>query len=254
MTQPHIFIATPAYGAMVTTYYLNSFLQLMAVAGQRDVKLTYRNESHDSLIPRARNRFAGEFMASKEFTHFLFIDADLGFDPEAIYRMLEFDRPVIGGVYPIKNLPLDAAYTSMQKGVEHAEDRALEYVISVDGERMEVDPKGFAPVKAVGTGFMLIKRETFDILKEKYPDRRYQSADTRRVSRAGEHVDEAADEFWAFFDTMIDPDTGTYLPEDWGFCKLCRDAGIPIWADVVSRFTHYGGREYTGSIRHKLGL
>jgi len=67
-------------------------------------------------------------------------------------------------------------------------------------------------------------------------------------------VGEPTDEFWAFFDTMIDPDTGVYLPEDYGFCKLCRDAGIQVWADLLSTFTHYGGREYTGSVRHKLGI
>ena len=254
MATPHLFIATPAYGAMVTTYYLNSLLQLIADAPTKDLNITYKNESHDSLIPRARNRFAGEFMANETYTHFLFIDADLGFDPEAVYRMIAFDKPVVGGVYPIKNLPLSAAHASMSESKDHAEDRALEYVFSKKGDTLTVNKYGFAEVAGVGTGFMLIKRDTFDQLKTAYPERRYVDATIRRVGKGGEDIGESANEFYAFFDTMIDEDTGTYLPEDWGFCKLCRDAGIPIWADLISSFTHYGGREYTGSIRHKLGI
>ena len=41
---------------------------------------------------------------------------------------------------------------------------------------------------------------------------------------------------------MIDPATGTYLSEDFAFCKRWTDIGGEIWADLESRSTMSGRR------------
>jgi len=38
-----------------------------------------------------------------EATHFLFIDADITWDPHDILKLLMADKPIVGGIYPIKN-------------------------------------------------------------------------------------------------------------------------------------------------------
>ena len=36
------------------------------------------------------------------YTHLLFIDADIGFSEKSIFRMLDFDKDVVAGIYPRK--------------------------------------------------------------------------------------------------------------------------------------------------------
>jgi len=47
---------------------------------------------------------------------------------------------------------------------------------------------------------------------------------------------------------MIDPATGTYLSEDFSFCKRWTDMGGEIWADLESRLTHVGTMSFRGDI------
>ena len=58
----------------------------------------------DSLVTRCRNDCVAVFLANPRFTH-LFIDADIGFAPEAAFRLLLADRDVVAGVYPLSAAP-----------------------------------------------------------------------------------------------------------------------------------------------------
>jgi hypothetical protein len=52
------------------------------------------------------------FLSNPLFTHLFFIDADIGFSPEAAFRLLLCDRDVAGGVYPLKREDWPAAGVS----------------------------------------------------------------------------------------------------------------------------------------------
>jgi hypothetical protein len=54
------------------------------------------------------------------------------------------------------------------------------------------------------------------------------------------------------FETMIEPETGQYLSEDYAFCRRWRDLGGEIWADMEERLTHAGTAFYTGSLMEAL--
>jgi len=47
---------------------------------------------------------------------------------------------------------------------------------------------------------------------------------------------------------MIDPATGTYLSEDFAFCKRWTDIGGEIWADLESRLDHVGPSVFRGDV------
>jgi hypothetical protein len=51
------------------------------------------------------------------------------------------------------------------------------------------------------------------------------------------------------FETMIEPETGEYLSEDYAFCRRWRDLGGEIFADFASRLTHVGHASYEGSLK-----
>ncbi len=53
---------------------------------------------------------------------------------------------------------------------------------------------------------------------------------------------------FALFECMIDPKTGTYLSEDFAFCKRWTDIGGEIWADLESRLDHVGPSVFNGDI------
>ena len=98
-----IFIGTPCYGGMITADYFKSCMQLAALAASKKIELQFGTIGNESLITRARNTLVQLFMDG-DYTHLLFIDADLAFNPEAVIRMLEFDKDVVTGIYPRKTI------------------------------------------------------------------------------------------------------------------------------------------------------
>ena len=52
---------------------------------------------------------------------------------------------------------------------------------------------------------------------------------------------------FALFDCIIDPETGTYLSEDYSFCLRWRKIGGEIWIDGTSQLTHSGPYQFVGS-------
>jgi len=53
---------------------------------------------------------------------------------------------------------------------------------------------------------------------------------------------------FALFECLIDPATGTYLSEDFAFCKRWTDIGGEIWADIQSSLDHVGPSVFHGDI------
>jgi len=47
---------------------------------------------------------------------------------------------------------------------------------------------------------------------------------------------------------MIDHATGTYLSEDFSFCRRWTDIGGEIWADLESRLDHVGPSVFQGDV------
>lgn len=94
----HVMVATPAYGSMVHTDYLQSLLRL-GYAGVPFSLLTIGNES---LVTRARNSLLSRFHHDQRSTHLLFLDADVGLPPEGLKAMLAEGCDVIGAPVALK--------------------------------------------------------------------------------------------------------------------------------------------------------
>jgi hypothetical protein len=75
-----IFIGTPCYGGMITADYFKSVLQLTALAATKKIELQFGTIGNESLITRARNTLVQLFMDESQYTHLLFIDADIAFN------------------------------------------------------------------------------------------------------------------------------------------------------------------------------
>ncbi len=234
---PHLFVATPCYGGVLGHRYLHGVLALMMEAAARGIPLQVETLARESLIPRARNRLAATFLAHRDATHLLFIDADIGFAPASVWRLLDASADIAAGLYPLKTLDWDAAAAARARAGELITTAPLRYVGKpCEGEALR-KRDGFVTADYAGTGFMLIRRNVFERLAAAHPDLAYDAS----------HESDRATAAHAFFDCMIDPETRHYLSEDYAFCRRWRALGGEIWLDTVSALSHTGVHEFCGN-------
>ena len=226
--QIKLFIATPAFGHQVTTNYANSLLKFVSTPHPRlAVSSAIHMQSGMALVTQARNNCVAYFLNS-ECTHFLFIDADIGFEPEAIYRLIEKDVPLCLTPYPVKG---------------YGKDYQLQFIVHFpDKDNVRIQKDGFTEITAGPTGFMMIKREVFEKLAEKYPERK-----TVNKQLVGNKVETMEKGWYTFFETAQDPENG-YLGEDIAFCRLWTNIGGKIYADTQTPLTHFGSHAFHGSL------
>jgi len=174
-----IFIGTPCYGGMVTINYFESCLRLIEEASKKNIGLQFGTIGNESLVTRARNTLVQLFMDHSEYTHLLFIDADIGFNERTVVRMLELDEEVVTGVYPRKTIDWTKVIRKVKEKPNIKENEllasSLQYNLNVKNpEHVEVK-KGFIKVLDGATGFMLIKRQVFEKMAKAYPELKFKS-------------------------------------------------------------------------------
>jgi hypothetical protein len=245
MSKPriHLVIGTPCYGGLVTNLYASSLMKLQHACAKRgDVDLTVLMLGGDALITRARQDITAQFLETATATHLLFIDADIGFEPDQVFRLLDFDADMVAGVYPTKRHDWKKAAAAAKGGREPMESDSLCYVLEFESLEKAGERNGFCKVRYAGTGFLIVKRETLLKMNEKYPELQY-----AREHRAQDSLRDSKFRF-ALFNCMIDEATGTYLSEDFSFCRRWTDMGGEIWADLQSRLIHVGPVQFNGNV------
>ena len=244
-----ILVGTPCYSGTVTVSYMISLFNMTNKLNSEGVPVDIMTPAHESLITRGRNFIANEFLRQEQYSHLLFIDSDIGFSPDTASRYLRADKDIVCGIYPLKYLNIEKLRTIPSNVPEaDAEAASLKYTVRFK-PGTNVDENGFRSVEYGSTGFMLIKRQVLVAMAEAYPELKY------KYSYASTY-DHMYDNY-AFFDTVIDPETRDYLPEDYAFCKRWTSLGGEVYADIFSKFTHVGTHVYSGDYatfltRHEL--
>jgi hypothetical protein len=243
--QPFIYLATPCYGGTINLKYMHAVLALQEACRARGIGLHIDLMGGDALITRARSRLAAQFLAHGEATHILFCDADIGFAPENVFRLLDADKAVIAAVCPMKHIDWDRARLAGKADAPDMMAASIGYVvrfIPTPDNSVEVE-NGIAKVAYGGTGFLMIARTAMQRIVDAHPE---------LTARMGDMGDGLAAEAPMVFETMIEPETGQYLSEDYAFCRRWRDLGGEIWADFEARLTHVGPTAFTGSLMEAL--
>jgi hypothetical protein len=210
-----IFLATPCYGGQALAIYMRSLMPLRAAFAARRVGLHLELGGGEALIGRARAAMLAQFLASTS-SHLLFVDADIGFAPDAVFRLLDAQGDVVGGVYPRKAQPRHGPL-------------ALEFDPLSPAD--PVGPDGFCRVASIGAGFLLISRNAAQRLTDAHPELR---------ARLGDVQDVGAVSAAMVFDPLIDPASGRYLADHQAFCHRWRALGGEIWADLRAGLGHVG--------------
>jgi hypothetical protein len=152
------------------------------------------------------------------FESMMFIDSDIGFDPQDALRLLARPGPVVCGIYTKKG----------QRGLtSHFVEGVVEVLFGPDAA-------GLYPVQYAATGFLRIKaavlRQMIDELKLPLCN-----------SKWGRGL-------WPFFMPLIVPHDGDklhYLGEDWAFSHRLGQIGVTPLADTSFRLWHWGRYGYS---------
>ena len=214
----HLHIGIPCYGGMVSEPTMTSFIRFTLLAQQAGLNWSLDTMVNESLVTRARNNLMAKMMTNKQATHFMFIDADIRFQPESILQMLAYDKEVIGGLYPKKALPVNYVIN-------------LKPQTKIQGDIFTVD--------TMGTGFLLFKRNVYEKLIEAHPECKY--VDDVGLGKQFEPM------MYSIFDCKID-ERGHYLSEDWLFCRRWQELGGEIWGHSKVLLNHVGHYEYAGDL------
>jgi hypothetical protein len=243
MADIQLVVATPCFGGQVSSIYAASLFKLqIALRSYADIKLKLEMQQNDALITRARANLVAAFLDDPAATHLLFIDADIGFEPEQVLRLIACGADVCAGVYPIKRIDWEKVRQTLAAGLPEPSAAALHYVLEVEDPN-RVETRGeFVRVRYAGTGFLMIRRPALEKMCE-----RYQSLRFRADHNYGDALAGSAHRV-ALFDCMIDPETGVYQSEDFAFCRRWIDMGGEIWADLASRLSHVGPTTYEGNL------
>jgi hypothetical protein len=215
-----VMIGLPSYDYKVSSKLAISLASFCVQATQHGVDVQICNISGCSVVSRVRNLIASDFLSS-ECTDLMFIDSDINFNAEDIFRLMAWNTDPKKGIVA---------------GIPVARKKGQVYFSTLDTDEDDsilMDKMGLVRAKRVATAFMMIRREVFESLKEAHPEWVYH--DEKKVG----------DEMIAFFDFALKD--GNYIGEDYLFCDRAREQGFEVWIDPTIKLGHMGTIEFEGS-------
>ena len=220
-----VHVATPAYDGKVDSEFASSMLMAGQLCSLNMIEVSTAIIGNGAFIEIARNVLVKEFLESetlKNFTHFLFVDSDLQFEPRAIAGLVRSGLPVSCGAYRRRQEPVSypIRWTPMPKKKEKEPDR-----LWMNGGWLRCD--------RVPTGFLCIERGVL----EKMTERAIERGNVILLPDKGPTP-------WLFY-TKID-DQKRFVGEDFAWCDdymEMYEEGVfdePIWCWPDFDFVHGG--------------
>lgn len=253
--KPFVFILTPCFGGVNYVNYTISLINTINAFNNVGIPLQISFCKNDSLISRARNNLIAKALTEERTTHCMFIDNDITWDPIDIFKLLIANKPLIGGIYPLKkynweNLSKDqqvvskwiankrnSDFTNKIEDDLYIQNRMLSYNVNYLEPVLKI-VENIAKVKHIATGFMLIQRNTILQMMHAFQYTKYKDD----VGFLLEHENKYA---YALFDCGVEE--GHYFSEDWLFCHRWSKMGGDVFIDVTINLTHTGIEDYNGS-------
>jgi hypothetical protein len=236
--KPNILLALPCYAGQVHYLTVNMLMSLTRLLTGEGIP----HETHfivDSLVPRSRNRLASTAAFSTDnegrpWSHLLFVDADISFEPIWVLKMLNANLPVVALPYSQKALNMGMVAEAAKRGINPAN------LLSFAGTPVMAVKENFTvsnqpvPVVHAGTGAMLIQTSVLRALAEMHPERKY---------RPNVSHDAKLDFNFDFFRCGVRGDT--YLSEDYYLLEdVANDLKIQPHIIPTARTFHVGNQVF----------
>lgn len=252
---PYVYILTPCFGGVNYVNYTISLINTINAFRQLGIPLQISFCKNDSLVSRARNNLIAKALYNEKTTHCMFIDNDITWEPNDILKLLLSNKPLVGGIYPLKrynwdkltknnnsvtqwienkkNSQLDKSITNE----DYIQHRLLSYNINYLEPVLKI-VDNLAKVRHIATGFMLIQRNTLLEMMKAFSHTKYRDD----VGFLEDYENKYA---YALFDCSVEE--GHYFSEDWLFCHRWTKMGGEVYIDVTINLTHTGIEDYKGS-------
>lgn len=248
-----IMVCTPVHSEC-SIHYTQSLLKFQIACINRNIHVAF-TLLKSSLVTQGRNLCVSSFLteeavSGKKFTHLLFIDSDIAFKSESIFRMLKADKEVIAVPYPIKHVNYDKIWERIEEG-KIGDARTLsragfQFPLKAEKKDKIVLEKGVMEVSHAPTGCMLIKRQVFEKMMKHYPEREINQPNIINGK------EERKENMYNFFDCIHVPETKKYYGEDFGFCRLWSQMGGKIYILATEDIVHIGEYSYTANFLDEL--
>lgn len=162
-------------------------------------------------ISRGRSQIATDALAAG-FENLIWIDSDIQFSPEDVFKLVAHNRPIVGGIYPIKNARR-LACTPFEADLE---------IIFGEGG-------GLVKMKYLATGFLCTQRQVYEKMESQF----------NLPHCLGENSNGLVPYFWPMV-VAGDEGSSVYLSEGFSFCERALQCGFDIFADSTIRLGHVG--------------
>ncbi len=231
-----ILMATPAYGGILTTRYMASFLETMGAVNSAGHKLTW-TAIEDGNASQARNK-AADLALEHGFDKLLFVDSDQVWKAEQVMMLIDSCKEIVGGTYPYRSFPIRLVFNPLpgQRELFNEQKSSVQ-----DFKNFENKYRGFDTIEVhhLPTGFMLIDTEVFKEMKPHRPKYKATDSITKQLKIM-------TDFFPIQLVKPIDSDVCQYETEDWGFCTAARECGFKVYLHTKCVVDHLGVFQFSG--------
>ena len=239
-----LFVATPVHSE-VSIHYMQSVFKLQAECNERQIPIMLQLMK-SSLITQGRNLCVAEFL-NTDFTHMLFIDSDIQFNTESIFKMLSKDQYLLSIPYPMKNIQWDKVLNKWKDIPDmtftQISTAGNKYPVRLKDQEDDINcVDEMIELSHSMTGCMLIKREALEKMITAYPEltiKQETVVDGKTVIKPN---------LYNFFDTYYDTVTKIYYGEDFAFSRLWTKIGGRCMALITEYITHVGEYQYSGRL------
>jgi glycosyltransferase involved in cell wall biosynthesis len=127
-------IGTPAYGGAMFMEYVDSLARNLSFLEQQGIRTRWQFMNKEALITRARNEIARYFLDETQDDYLMFIDADIWFPTDGIYKLAAARARIWSAViYPKKFLFWDRIREAALRGEKDIEKFGCSYVLECRG-------------------------------------------------------------------------------------------------------------------------
>ena len=240
-----IMIGTPCADDKVHRPYMQSLLtQVMLhparLQQQEKYNVTFFNVGGQTGLGRDRGSIAS-FAMRNQIDKLFMIDSDQSWSWEQFKAIVDSDKPIIGGVVPLKRYPLHLNFTPKPEDQDCFEEDGGEVVYkgllklqnkhnpkrSLNIQDQEIE------VNRLGTAFMCVDMAVFRSLAS--------SGIAPSFTEYDPYSKKPAKSFDFFQSGVVN---GLYHGEDWGFCHQAKHAGFKTYINPTVRIPHHGNHMF----------
>lgn len=204
---PYLFVATTS-GSSPKPNYVDALTRTIRALTMVGIETSWLMHQGDPHVDDARNACVAKFLESGA-KKFLFIDDDVGWDPDEFLKFINHNRDVVAAVYPKKKDEPD-------------------YPVRLIEGPLQAEPDGLLRVENVPTGFLMISRKCIESMLD--------SAVWFERKDAGKTP--------LLFERGVT--NGIRWSGDYWWGRKWTEAGGTIWVDPEMNLTHVGMKTWEG--------